>query len=166
MLASRDRLSRDLRVSRRDGEVDNDLDIWVVENGSHVSRSGNFVLGRLFLGGIGDDVADREHLGVGEIAEVFQICVADSAGADHADANRATHDQRLLGEQEFTTRPMASNRSVSESSNSTTRNASGAASMMSQHRQARRIRPLPACWYRGSRRHPSSAARPPDRPGG
>ena len=68
MLAIRDRLSRDLRVSRRDREVDNDLDIWVVENGSHVSCGGNFVLGRLF-GGTGDNVADGEHLGVGEIAE-------------------------------------------------------------------------------------------------
>ncbi len=67
MLASRDRLSRDLRVSRRNGEVDNDLDIWVVENGSHISCGGNVVLGRLFLGGIGDNVADGEHLGVGEM---------------------------------------------------------------------------------------------------
>src|SRR5215212_221793 len=131
VLASADHLTGDIGMSRRDGEVDDDLDIWVVENGSDVSSCGNLVLGRLFLSCRLDDVANRQHVGVGKVGEILQVGIANSAGPDHADANRPTHDQARSASRNSRLARTASSKSDSESSNSTTRNASRAAAMMS-----------------------------------
>src|SRR5687767_3973361 len=118
-------------MNRRDSEVDHDLDARMVEDGGHISPGWNVIFGGLLTSGPGDDIADRKHVGVGKTGEVLQIGVADSASADHTNAYRASHDQARSASRNSRLARTASSRSVSESSNSTTRSASGAAEMMS-----------------------------------
>src|SRR5215218_9331185 len=118
-------------MGRRDGQVDDDFDVRVVEDGGDVSSVRYLVLGRLLPGGLGEEVADGEHFGVGEVGEVLQVGVADRSGANHSDANRLTHQEAASASRNSRLARTASNRSVLESSNSKTRKASGAAAMMS-----------------------------------
>jgi hypothetical protein len=92
VLSSRDHLTCDLGMSRRDGQVDHNFHAWVVEDSGNVADGRNVVLRRLLLRSLEDDVADGQHLSVGEAGEVLQIGVADGAGADHPDAHRPTHN--------------------------------------------------------------------------
>ena len=75
--SSRDRLTCNLGMSRRNREVDHDLHTWVVEHGGDVSSGGDVVLGGLQLSSLGKQVADRKDVGVGEAGEVLQVGVAD-----------------------------------------------------------------------------------------
>jgi hypothetical protein len=59
-------------VCCRNGQVDHDLYIRVVEHGGDITGGSDVVLSRLLLGGLGDNVADRTDLGIGEPREVLQ----------------------------------------------------------------------------------------------
>lgn len=93
MLAYRDHLARDLGMSRRDREVDHDLDIRVVEDDGNIPSGRNVVLRGLLFGSFGEDVANGQHLSVGEAREIFQIGVTDRAGTDYPNPDRTSHDQ-------------------------------------------------------------------------
>ena len=78
-----------LHVRGRDGQVDDDLDVGMVQCRVHAARLRDAVflgprLGR-FLEEVGDDV----DLQVREDRQVVQVLLADVAGADDGDADRS-----------------------------------------------------------------------------
>ena len=76
-------------MHRGDGQVHHDLHTGVVE---HVLRGAGgryVVLGGLGGGAIGVQVAQDQHLDVGEGIEVLQVGVGDDADTDEADPDRA-----------------------------------------------------------------------------
>src|SRR4029453_15591185 len=84
-------------------------DARVVEDSGHVSGGHNVKLGRLLPSNLRDEIADRQHLGIGESGEVFQISVADSSGTDHTNAYRTGHIKldRRAGTRGWLVRPRA-----------------------------------------------------------
>nr|BFF21246.1 hypothetical protein GCM10025730_47670 [Promicromonospora thailandica] len=76
----------DLGVHRRDGEVDDHVDVVPGQQLVHRARRRHAVGLRLGGGPVEVEVGDEPHLDVGEPREVRQVLVRDVAGPDHADA--------------------------------------------------------------------------------
>lgn len=76
-----------LGVDGGDGQVDHQLDVGVREDLLGGAGGGDAVLGGLAAGALDVEVAEGEHLHVGEGAEVLEVGVGDDADADQADAD-------------------------------------------------------------------------------
>ncbi len=75
-----------------DGQVDDELDAGVGEDVGGGSGCRNPVLLSLRSGPVREEVAEDEHLDVGEALEVLEVRVADHADADEPDADRSRAD--------------------------------------------------------------------------
>ena len=75
-------------VGGRDGQVDDDLDVGVVQCGVHAAPFGDPVFLGARLGGVFEEVRDDVDLEVREDRQVVQVLLADVAGADDGDAHR------------------------------------------------------------------------------
>ena len=89
VLAGSDRGRRHLDVGVRRGQVDDQLDARVGQHVRAAAVRGDAVLLGLRPGPVGDQVADDQHLDVGERVQVLQVGVADDADPDDADADSA-----------------------------------------------------------------------------
>ena len=84
-----------LHVGGRDGEVDDDFDVGMVQRCVHAAPLRDAVFLGAGFGGLLEEVGDDEDLQVREDREVVQVLLADVAGADDGDAHRA-HGLRQL----------------------------------------------------------------------
>ena len=76
-------------VRGRDGQVDDDFDVGVVQCRVHPAPFGDAVFLGPRLGGVLEEVGDDVDLQVREDRQVVQVLLADVAGADDGDAHRA-----------------------------------------------------------------------------
>jgi hypothetical protein len=89
MLACGNRCQGHLDVRDRDGQVDHDLDVRVVQDGVGTAVGLDPVLLGLVLGRLRPEVADRDDLQVGEALHALDVGVGDHSGADHTNSDSA-----------------------------------------------------------------------------
>ena len=78
-----------LHVGGRDGQVDDDFDVGMVQRALHAAPLRDAVFLGAGRGGLLEEVGDDVDLQVGEDREVVQVLLADVPGADDGDAYRA-----------------------------------------------------------------------------
>jgi hypothetical protein len=78
-----------LDVRGRDGQVDDDFDVGMVQCRVHAAPLGDAVFLGPRLGGFLEEVGDDVDLEVREDGQVVQVLLADVAGADDGDADGA-----------------------------------------------------------------------------
>ena len=93
VLARGDGRKGHLDMRGRDGQVDHDLDIRMPERGRNSTPGLDAELARTLLGDGFVDIADRMHDDVGKGGEVLEILLADGAGTDEPDPDRAAHEE-------------------------------------------------------------------------
>jgi hypothetical protein len=87
VLSGVDALDSDRHVCRRDRQVYDNLDRWVLQHACGRPGDGDAVLVRLLLRPAFVDVTESDDVQVGKAGEIIEVEIANHAGAYQADAN-------------------------------------------------------------------------------